>query len=60
MSINNISNQKNTFGGYEHKIFVKPVNLDLICAICSRKLNFNNFLFWNFSMIFNIQLKIKK
>lgn len=25
------------FGGFEHKIFLKPVNMDLVCAICSRK-----------------------
>lgn len=34
--MSSLSSQK-TFGGFEHKIFVKPVNLDLICAICSRK-----------------------
>lgn len=35
MSKNSSSLNKN-YGGYEHKIFVKPVNMDLICAICSR------------------------
>lgn len=26
-----------SFGGFEHRIFVKNVNLDLVCAICSCK-----------------------
>lgn len=48
-SSNNISNQKNTFGGYEHKIFVKPINMDLVCAICSCKIILN--IFFNFSIL---------
>ncbi len=26
-----------TFGGYDPKIFIKPVNQDLFCPICSCK-----------------------
>lgn len=25
------------YGGYDHKIFVNPINLDLVCVICSCK-----------------------
>ena len=30
------------FGGFEHKIFTKPVNMDLICVICSCKIILTN------------------
>lgn len=32
-----MSNMNKSFGGYEHKIFINQVNMDLICAICSCK-----------------------
>lgn len=35
--MSNVNKSFGSFGGYEHRIFIKPVNLDLICAICSRK-----------------------
>lgn len=25
------------YGGYDPKIFLKPVNLDFMCSICNRK-----------------------
>lgn len=28
------------YGGFENKIFIKPVNHDFICAICSCKYTF--------------------
>ena len=44
-----------TYGGYDPKIFLKPVNLDFMCSICNRKIkidenlktiNFLNHINW--------------
>lgn len=31
-----MNNSHRVFGGFENRIFVKPVNMDFVCAICSR------------------------
>lgn len=42
-SIQNEIKSSAPYGGYDPKIFLKPVNLDFMCSICNRNNDDNNY-----------------